>query len=106
MSETISPVSKELHALSLVLKNVRRLQVLEYLERCIIATNLVIVFALRLRQSQVSKDLKILLAAKLVKKEKAGTLTVYRADQEKWLKFKDLLMAIEIREVNKIDVIQ
>ena len=66
-------VTTENKALLRVLTNERRMRILNYLKLSRMATNKVIARVLQLLPSQVTKDLKLLMQAGLIRKEKIGT---------------------------------
>jgi DNA-binding transcriptional ArsR family regulator len=75
--QTIFTFTEQNDALLRILTNDRRLHIFNYLLFCKIATNGVVARKLQLLPSQVSKDLKLIQKAGLIKREKIGTQQIY-----------------------------
>jgi DNA-binding transcriptional ArsR family regulator len=85
------PVNQDIQALAATISNPRRMRILEYLHRTRFSTNGFIAKSLQLRPSQVSKDLRVLMDAKLIDKEKVFRTTLYVVCPERWQKVQNLL---------------
>lgn len=78
-------------SLSQVLGSERLMNILQYLESASFATNGVIAKVFNLRSSQVTKDLRVLLGAELIKKEKVGKRILYSLSKDSWQEIKMFL---------------
>jgi DNA-binding transcriptional ArsR family regulator len=84
-------INTKTKALAAAISNPRRMRIVEYLNKVAFSTNGFTAKHLKLYPSQVTKDLRVLVNAGLVNKEKFGKLILYELNAEKYHKLQSLM---------------